>query len=40
MSLGLDHDVALERVRASRPGAGPQTNVQEDLLAVLARPPA
>jgi protein-tyrosine phosphatase len=40
MSLGLDHDEALERVRTSRPGAGPQTNVQEDLLAVLARPPA
>ena len=39
MSLGLDHDEALERVRASRPGAGPQTDVQQDLLALLARPP-
>jgi protein-tyrosine phosphatase len=39
MSLGLGHDEALERVRASRPGAGPQTAVQEDLLALLADPP-
>ena len=36
MSFGLDHDDALAVVRASRPGAGPQTAEQDALLALLA----
>jgi protein-tyrosine phosphatase len=39
VSLGVDLDEALRRIRASRPGAGPQTTVQEDLVTLLATPP-
>lgn len=37
MSLGADHDGALASVRAARPSAGPQTDVQDRLLAEYAR---
>jgi protein-tyrosine phosphatase len=36
MSLGADHDGSLATVRAARPSAGPQTQVQDQLLAEYA----
>jgi protein-tyrosine phosphatase len=38
MALGDPVDAAVSRVAAARPGAGPQAQVQADLLAALAAP--